>query len=497
MRRLLPLPVIAVVLAACGGGSKTPLEEGLSYAPKDTPFVAVIDTDVDGDQYRALGQLVGRFPFGNRAKEELRQSLEREGGRVSYERDVKPLLGNPFVVAATDARSFVERDEGRDFVAAVKAKDKDKLQELVDRSKPKEQGEAGDAKLYEDDDGDLFAINDDTLVVASSRKVLEASLERGGGENGLQEADLQVALDGLPQDSLVKTFVNVRGLLRADPDAAEARKVKWVNSLSTLGAVATVEERSVKVDFKLRSGGGITPGDVPFASGSGSPEVVQQRDEVNLGLRDPSQVVEFAENAGQSVDPSGFSQYEQLKERLANRYKVDVQRDVLDELTGDMSVNVAVNGDFGVRAELKNPARFKRTLARAVKAVPQLSARAGAGTTGIAKRGKGNFYAAAQSDGDSILFGVVDDVLVVSNDPDRAGKLGGDQPTAVEGADGSFVVTADAERVARQALSELGPRLGVGGALGGSLFTRPLGDLEGSVSSTTGGLRGKFSLAVD
>ena len=58
-----------------------------------------------------------------------------------------------------------------------------------------------------------------------------------------------------------------------------------------------------------------------------------------------------------------------------------------------------------------------------------------------------------------------------------------------------MVVSADAEQIVSTLLGQFGPAFGLGdlGGLGGALFTRPLGDLNGYVSASTDGLRGKFS----
>ena len=48
-------------------------------------------------------------------------------------------------------------------------------------------------------------------------------------------------------------------------------------------------------------------------------------------------------------------------------------------------------------------------------------------------------------------------------------------------------------------LGQFGPLLGLGdlGGLGGALFTRPLGDLDGFMSASGDELRGKLTLAID
>jgi hypothetical protein len=88
---------------------------------------------------------------------------------------------------------------------------------------------------------------------------------------------------------------------------------------------------------------------------------------------------------------------------------------------------------------------------------------------------------------------------VVANDPARADQLAAAEPAAVSGAKGSVVLSADAEQLVNTLLGQFGPALGLGdlGALGGALFTRPLGDLNGFISASTDELSGKLTLAID
>src|SRR4051812_20743147 len=101
MRRFALLALLLPVLAAAGCGSDKgasgPLDKSLRYVPADAPFAVAIDTDLNGGQYRAAGEIADRFPFAGTAEEELKKMFER-GGNVDFDRDVRPLLGNPFVV---------------------------------------------------------------------------------------------------------------------------------------------------------------------------------------------------------------------------------------------------------------------------------------------------------------------------------------------------------------------------------------------------------------
>jgi Protein of unknown function (DUF3352) len=500
MRRLVAtsLALFAILSAGCGGGdSGSPLDSALSYLPKDAPFAVAVDTDVDGEQYQALQRLIEKFPFGEQAEESLRQQLEQAAGGASYEDDIKPMLGNPFVVGASDAGAF-GGDTGA-TVAAIQVEDTEALYELIDKTQVKETGEESGATVYEGQ-ATVFAVEDDMVVLAGDRQQLTEALKRADGDDQLDEDSFNEGLDGLPESALARVYVDVEELLKSDPGSADARNIKWVDALRTLGLTVVAKDEGIVVDFRLRTEGDLSDADLPIAPGEESPDVIKRKGEIGLGVRDLAHVVRFAENAGQAVDPAGFGDYAQAKKTIDRQLGVSLDEDLIGQLTGNVSASVSIDGKYAVRAELKDPRAFERTLAKVADVLPSFAEGAGFGTVGLSKpKGSDDFYALAQPDGDSVVFGVIDDVLVVANDPTQASKLAGEEPVAVPGAKGSVVVSADAEELVNTLLGQFGPALGLGelGGLGGALFTRPLGDLNGFVSANTDELRGKLTLAID
>ena len=98
--------------------------------------------------------------------------------------------------------------------------------------------------------------------------------------------------------------------------------------------------------------------------------------------------------------------------------------DLIAQLTGNVSATVALDGGFGVRAELKDPQEFEQTLAKVADVLPSFAEGAGFGTVGLSKPKAGQkFYALAKPDGGAVIFGVVDGVLVVANDAKRAAAV--------------------------------------------------------------------------
>jgi Protein of unknown function (DUF3352) len=486
-----------VAVAGCGAEEAAgPLDEALRYLPADAPFAMAIETDLEGDQYRSLDRIVKRFPFGEQAKRQLEESIEDDEG-VDFERDVKPLLGNPFVVGAPDARSVTDDAEDDQFVGAIQAADEGKLDQLLDRSKPSKVGERGGATLYRERDGDTYAVKDDVLIVAGSRKLLESALDRREGGDGLSEDAFDRALEGLPGEALVRLYADLRALIDSDPGSRAAQQVKWVDGLRTLGLTAAAEDEGLQIDYRVRTEG-VGEADLPIAPGEESPGVIERPGEVAVGIRDLSRVIEFGEAAGRAVDPSGFGDYEAGKEQIDALLGVSVDDDLIAQLKGDSTLSIAPNRDVAVRAELEDPAAFERTLAKLADVLPRVAGGLGGGEFGIAKPGRGqDLYRLTDSNGKNWFFGVMDDVFVLARSPARARRIASGSPKEVPGVRGSVVVSADAEKLADAAISGFGAKLGVGGELGSSLFTAPLGDLRGSVTAAPDGLTGSLRLGID
>jgi hypothetical protein len=492
MRRLVSILLAAALVgvAGCGGDdSGSALDVALSHLPKDALFAAAIDTGIEGNQYRAVDRLLDRFAFAGEARERLREQLEQAtDGR--FQEDVEPVLGNPAVAGA------IQQGGDTTAVAAMQATDKDALDRLIDRTKPREVGEAAGATLYQDDDA-VFAVEDDVIVFADDRRALTAALERADGDDHLDEEAFNEALDGLPETALARVYVDLQAALRADPDTAEARKVEWVAALRTLGLTARAREESLEVDFRATTDGDLEEEDLPIAPGDESPGVIEREGEIGLGIRDLAHIVRFAENAGQTIDPAGFGDYEQAKQTIDSQLGVNLDEDLVGQLTGNTSATIAIDGGFGVRAELENPRAFEGTLEDLSDVLPSFAEGAGFGEVTLVRDGE--LWTLTSETGGRVVFGVMGDVLVVANSAPAARELGALEPAPVEGARGSAVLGADAEQLANALVGEFGPMLGIPdlGGFGIGLVTGPLGDLNGSVSASTDALTGKLTLTVD
>lgn len=477
-----------------GGGGGGPLDEALGFLPQEAPLVVSIETDLESPQARSAQRILDRFPFSDRLLEGLQRSIL---GDVEFEREVRPLLGNELVVGAVDPGSLTSDEADTDFVAAVQAASAGRLRRAVERGGAKARGEASGAKLYEDSDGDTFAIREDVLVVSSERRLLEDALARREAGDGLEQQDFDEATKGLGGDALVRLYTDVQALLAADPDTAGARRIKWVEALRKLGLSLTAAGDRVDVRFRMATEpDGLSDEDVPIAPGGESPSIVERSGDVDAGVRDLAHIVEFAEQAGRAVDPDGFASYALGKRTLERSLGVDVEQDLLGQLEDDISIGIDLDGEFGARAPVKDPAAFGRTLDRLERVVPEVAERIADEPVDFASpTSRRPFYVLTTRDGEEIaVYGLVRGVFVLATDAERAGRLARQRPRGVEGASGAVVARGDAARLVDMLVGTL--ELGAAGEVSGRTLSRPLGEATGSISASTEGLEGRISVRL-
>jgi hypothetical protein len=481
----------ALGLAGCGSDDEasSALDEALGYLSQDAGFAFIASTDFDDyDDFEAVAE---KFPFAGRAEDLLKQSLEQGG--VDFDDDIKPLLGNEVVIGTDDNASFIDSSSDTPFVLALETEDAGKLEDLAQTGGEKT-GESEGYDLYRSSDDTFLAIKDEVLVLSNAEETLANALDQRGEDDRLTEDDVEPAFEELPDDAPVKAYVNVGALLEESPEAEEALKVKWVDQIETLGLTAGASDDSIAIDWSLRTDSeGLTDEDLPLSSGAEAPQLLERDEgsaEIVLGVRDPSQLIDFTLATLKVVDPAGYAEFESGKQAIGRRLGIDVDADVLDQLKGDVAAAVTLDGEFGVRAGLADPDAFEQTLAKIMDGLPRFSE----GATVTKPKQGDRFYGVATPDGDSFAVGVAGGSLVIANNAPLASEVATRPLVDAEGQEGAFVMAADAEQLANVAIARFSGGLE---GIGGALFTGPLGELLQSVSASTEGLTGRLELTVD
>ena len=474
----------AALLAGCGGGgSGSATDDALSFMPKDAPLAVAFQTDPNSDQYKQVNKLLGRFPFGGQIKQQFKNGLSSSG--YDFDKDVKPVLGNDFVVTVPTAAAL--QQSNTPAIGALKAKDEGKAEELV-KKKSTKVGTAEGTDVYRSGSDTFLAVKDGVLVVTDSMASMQDAMKRHSGGDHMTSDDLDAMLAGVEgEDGLARVGVNLQAVIAADPKAkAVAQKVKWVGGLRKAGITAAARSDGIEENFKVTTEG-VSEADLPLAPGAQAAPVVRRASDIGFGTRDLGQVVRFFESVGQATDQRGFARFTRNKAQFNRTLGIDVDRDVIDQLEGDAAVSVGIDGGFAARSGVKDPAAFKATLRKAVPKLPK-AARGKPVRVAVPKSPNG-FYTLAAANGKTYSFAVIGDKFVVATDAARAAQFAGQSASPVPGAKGSLVTALDARTIANQVA-------GKAGQAGASFFTGALGDATGWVDTETSGMTGRFKLTI-
>jgi hypothetical protein len=477
--------VIAVLGVAGCGSSKSPssasgpLSTELSYFPANSVFMLSIQTAPNSQGIEHAQRLLKRFPIAGFGESAVVAKLGQVG--IDYQSDVKPLLGNPVVLGfATPAPAS---NATASLLIVWQTNDASALSALLKKLPGLQSNGTHDgATLYRLGASVTLAVDGATAVFGGSAATVTSALDRHSAGNGVSSSAYAQAFAGLPQNGLVQAFGNLTGVL-SQPSAANARKVPWVAALKdyalTFDAGASGLTYSYKLDTTARS---LTEAQVPFVGG-GIPPQLAGNAPITVGINDPAHIVSFAESAQQASDPSGYAKFERNQAKLRAKTGVDLNS-LLSLLTGELIISSDTHTTMG-RATLSNPAGAATIIAKLARAPHSVFNT----TTRISRLG-GGFYRVAEKDGTEITIGVVGKQLLVGKATVPELRAFAAMPaTAATGAQGDV-----AFRVALGALLHLTihkqiPQLE-------QTLLSSLGDLTGSVSSSTSGVTGTAAIAV-
>ncbi|MDQ3587678.1 MAG: DUF3352 domain-containing protein [Actinomycetota bacterium] len=354
----------ASLISACGSSTKQPA----ALAPAEALFYGEVNLAPPGGQKAAIDALARKFPGSGNAGQRLSALLEgglREGdAKISFERDVKPWLGDRAAFFAGSPRRGGSGDTPA--AALVATKDEEKALATVE----KEEGRGVEAEYegvkYRRFGTDNAATTLDGYLVLSNELGLKALVDASkNGDRGLESSDrFKRALEGQPKDRLGFAYVDVRSAFEAvptsqaqllapfrrafrdpvvatvaaQPDALEITSQTPESTLSAFGLVGLGSKGSDLI--------GTLPGDSVVATGG------------------PGLGRQLA--AGVDLAASSFGGRAILEQGLRRRTGLELQRDVLDWM-GDYGIFVrgrdsrSLGGALVV--ETKDPAATRRAIA--------------------------------------------------------------------------------------------------------------------------------------
>jgi hypothetical protein len=505
------LVLIALLVAGCGGGSGSEpgaLDGTLGYFPEDAGIVVVVNTDLDSDQLERLDRKIVRRESDGESLEQLLRELAQEL-QLSWDDDLRPLLGNPLVVGT---QSSVEL---AGITAAIQVPDEEKLHDVIEKiPSVTREGEIAGADLYLAEGEIAIAIQGEFLIVAQSRETITRALELKDAGDGLTEAELDESLPAASEDTLLRARADVGsiedffGVSERVPEVERLFTVPWFDALRTIGLSASFpDDEHLVVDVALNTDGAdLDEDDLPFATGENSPEVVTREDQIVAANIDQSRTTVFLLRAARTAFPN--ARFVQTVEDIERDLGIDFEEEILKQFDGPSASALEFDGQtFAARSAVRDPDRLREQLRLLAPRLPELvQGLEGLRSQGLAfllllapdaiastqplqgvqveqPAGPDDLYHVSGLTGDGpsdVYFGLVGDVFVIGSDEDRARAMV-DAPTeTVEGASGAAALRFDMRRGGRDLLGRFG--VGISPEV-------PVGEVVGSLEASTERLR--------
>lgn len=394
----------AILAAGCGGGGVSATGEGAAgIVPGSAPVYVALNTDFEGEQIGQARDLLDKFPGGDGVLHMLESQLEADGD-VDFQNDVKPALGPELDIVLLD---LPENGADPDVLALLKPNDGAKLNALVEQ-----QPEAG-RPVTEEVDG--------WTVLAETQAVIDRFKQARGGRS-LDETDgFKNAMDGLPEDTLARVYVDGEALTRAASAGSplQGRQLEQLvpGGIPSFGGAATAEEAGLRIDLAATSSQDTEtfepslPAELPAGALA------------YVGFGDVAKGIRKSLNAAGEQNPQLDQQLAQLELALG----VSLDKDVLPLFQNETAIAVypaAAGQTPGFLLALKvddeqGAARtVDRLLERASQFVPNVPQPRSTQAGGVTAK------QVTLPDGTNVVYAGVDGKLVVTTDPELLGKLG-------------------------------------------------------------------------
>src|SRR5438093_5782060 len=212
---LLGLPVVALVLAGCGGTTH-PGAGAAELVPATVPVFVAIDTDPGSSQWQTVNDLAAKFPDKQKAIDSAKKSMRKEG--LDWDRDIKPALGPEVDVVMLDF------EHPGETVALMQPKDRGAFERAVKKGNA---SDPTDKLLYEEFRG-WEVMSDEQSAIDAFEQASE-SAKRTLAEDKVFSGAMDKAGDGI-----VRAYVNGAKVMAAARSAAGPQRKSFIDKLGTL-----------------------------------------------------------------------------------------------------------------------------------------------------------------------------------------------------------------------------------------------------------------------
>ena len=470
---------VAIGLILAKEDKCSPLNDALGYLPEDSPLAVAVSTDLEGESFEDLDAALQRFGVEGGIEGNL-DELGEDGFPADAVRD---MLGNDLVIGVPSGASVSEGEADR-FVAALRVQDGEDVRDMLEGFGATEEDEVEGATVYGfggGEDGEFeapsLAIDDDTVIAATSLATLESALRTRAGDDALTEDTFEERLGDLPSDGLVRATGDVSGAIETI-GIEQLESVPWIDSLQTFGLSLAVDGRELTVDAALE-GEEVSEEELPLVPGPESPQVVAG--EASFATLDQSQTLGVVLDSLKAALPqatldAGIKRFETKLNgsvpALIDQFG-EGQIAEIDRGRGEDPESVS-------RSEVRDPAAVAQALVALKDEVPRLAQLSGVGSYGDALEAAKILIPALPVPEEDFLFTERATVEAVPGQPDLYRMVSPGPAAALPGRQFYFglmndvFVTAPSLEAAQAAAElELIDHQGPPGSVVGSLLLRP------------------------
>lgn len=272
---VLATALLALVLAACGGGDEdagTDLgPDPATMVPGDAPVYveAVIEPGdaVRSDLDAALGKLLGGDDAGARIQAAIDAALADEDAGMTYAADIEPWLGRR---AGAFVSSYDAKGDGKgSAAAAIAVTDPEAAGEFVDKladetfRRPAREEYEGTELTVDRRDETWIGVSGDFLLAGTGEGV-RAAIDAGAGESLADRDDAETGRDLVPDERLFSVYVDPQATLAMLEESGELDKKQLDDVREQIGEYgdgAAVAWGTASADALTLAGSGPAPED--------------------------------------------------------------------------------------------------------------------------------------------------------------------------------------------------------------------------------------------
>jgi len=246
---LAALALLAVLVAACGGGAASGEADPATAVPGNAPFYFEVvvrpEGDLREDALAAAGKVLRTDDPSGKIREYLDKALrESADTKLDYDKDIKPWLGERAAAWLTDETDENGEPTGAAIIAIT---DEDAAQAAADKAR-KEDGGGGKTRTYKDvsyevdDEGVATGLTEE-FVISGPEAQFKQTVDAIEGDKSLADSDrYKEGTDKLADDRLGHFYLDFQRLLKlgfeSEPNGAEQlRQFEQLVPLEKMGPV--------------------------------------------------------------------------------------------------------------------------------------------------------------------------------------------------------------------------------------------------------------------